>query len=711
MTSFWEIEQAASKLRRQLQLARLPELKLLCLAEFFKIVDKAPTASIESYIREFLPFIDDASTKSNPTGFLPNEIDGLKSMLDILKIQPPDIVASGDYVTLERLIEKLKSESFENIPLVSARHDQVCIRCIFVEYYPDLELDSRGRILNLLISASPISSRVESDDVNVRNPVEKPDDRFLEQARQSVKAARDYLHRQYGLSAKKRYRFDFAVDSTGARFTGDSLGVAFAVGAIAAVGRVEVFRKRISIPSTVAFSGALNADGKLAPIDSEALKLKIYRAFHSNLSHLIVPREHGVEALEYVKQLEKETSDRRLDIALADDLDHVMADPRLVRTEIISWSAYAGKKIFQIRRSIWVEIPALIILAAILFYLIAPPQWMPWFDDNPAYASINVDSNCLEAFNRENQLVWKEYFECPLENENGSECYKVLDLDGDGESEVLFLSTTISHCDERAWLYCFSPDGELRFKRYCAIANEFPADTQGVYYYAVRVSVTEVNKRNLIITEVSQQCPMRAHIRLWSAEGDSLGWYINRGGSCFCMAGDLDQNEETELYFLNYNNPMNSVAMLVINADSSRGVSPPYDDLDEREIIQGNQIKYILLPPSELARVPNEVSTKYNHPGGEGIHEDITGILTAYTTESMISQYAKIIYSINDHYRVIQATPTDQYLKRWQELVDSARVLPMDSEFFDRIRDSVKYWKDSGWITEGELRAAENKSK
>ena len=208
-------------------MAALPELKLLCGLRFFDIFQTKPPLGLESYVREFLPILAGSAAKSNPEEFLPEEAELLASMVKLLKDSKLEAVRSEELNAFASLLDQIKAEPIGFSRIEAIPGDRTCVSCLFVEYYPDLDLPPRGRLLSLSVSADSISSKAERDDVNVRNPVEEPDDRFLEQARSSVKVARDYLNAKYALSLKKRYRFDFALDSTGARFTGDSLGVAF----------------------------------------------------------------------------------------------------------------------------------------------------------------------------------------------------------------------------------------------------------------------------------------------------------------------------------------------------------------------------------------------------------------------------------------------------------------------------------------------------
>lgn len=710
MATILDIEQAASKLRQCLKNGRLPELRLLCGLKFFSLFFTADekTPDPESYLREFVPPLAADARKCHAREFLPEETASLGQFVNLLS-RYTDILRADDITALQSLHTAVLSPA----PAVAPPGATDRVTCLFVEYYPDLDLAPRGRLLTLSITATPISSKAISDDIVVRNPVAEPDDRFLAQARDSVAAARSLLWRRYKLPPGKRYRFDFAVDSTGARFTGDSLGIAFAVGAIAALSRIEVFRDRLSISSDAAFSGALSADGQVLPIDNDALKLKIYRAFHSGVKYLVIPRNHITTAWEYLTSLEKEYSGQKkestngkLELMGAETLDSIAADPRFLPRIRSSATAYLTRKVWHTKRSAWVEIPALAALALILFILIAPARWMPWFDRQPEFSRFNVVDNRLEVLNRDSILVWGKSIHCKIYEDAHAERRKIYDINGDGKNEVLVLTPTIDNCDERGWFTCYSSDGDILFRRFCGIMNEYPGDSSNVLYEALYLSVVSDHGNPIIITEVFADNPGCGHICLWNFRGELIGWYINWGGSRFCIAHDIDHDGHDELFFLNYNNPLNCVALLVLKSDSSFGVSPPYDNPGFQSVKHGNQLAYILFPPTDLGRVPGELRNEYNEPGAEGIREDVTGQLKAYTGESNQGSAIAGIYIINDSLRVIGASGSDQFNKRRKQLVKEGQLPPLDSSYNSRLRDSARYWTSSGWITEGQLRAA-----
>lgn len=717
MDSLLKAEQQAARLRHHLRIAQLPELKILCGLRFFKLFSDERYIGLESYIREFVPSLAVAARKSNTTEFLPEEAESLTAFVALLEKQETGAVLPDDLAALKGLADSIAICRGEVAADLPKRRSVACVTCLFVEYYPDLDLPPRGRLLNLHVTASAISAKADNDDIVVRNPVSEPDDRFLEQARDSVRAARSHLHNRYDLSPTKRYRFDFAVDSTGARFTGDSLGVAFAVGAVAAVAKIEVFIERLTVSPDVAFSGALFTNGMLAPIDTEALKLKIYRAFHSGIKCLVIPREHMTDAQACVSELEKQCPERKLELLGADTFESVASDPQLVRVERSSPPVYLARKVWKVKRSRWVEVPALLVLASILAFLLIPDHYMPWFDDNPAMAFANPANNSIEAFNRDSVLLWSDTLSCVLSKANRTKPNApgyghVRDFDGDGRNEVVIQPLIDEDCEERSWIRFYSSDGRLLFKRFAPIMEKTPVDTNGVLYDAAGLYMTQVASEPVLISQVVQELPARMHIRMWSGDGDSLGWYIHWGHGSFQRAIDLDSDGEEELLFVCYYNRMGCAALLALTAESAHGISPLLRQSGRKYdwLTPGNQYGYVLFPVTDIGQVPGELPPGYNFLGPNGIQVSEKGLLKIYISESFqYDEGPQIIYFLDHRLRVVKVSFSDILRNRRKELVAEGKLAPIEdwSAYIASIRDNVTYWIDSGWVTEGQLRAAE----
>ena len=98
--------------------------------------------------------------------------------------------------------------------------------------------------------------------------------------------------------------------------------------------------------------------------------------------------------------------------------------------------------------------------------------------------------------------------------------------------------------------------------------------------------------------------------------------------------------------------------------------------------------------------------TLYNSPFR--IIKEKAGILRVDIDEKG-PEHSVLSYYLNKYYRVINVGINDEFRKNRDSLV-SAGLLPKISSknYTEQLRGNVKYWTDSGWISEGLLSLGEN---
>ncbi len=604
MAGIIDLERAAEKLRRYLKLAPLPDLKMLCLFRFFDLLAEYPPAIYESYIREFASTITEIAPKCRPGDFLPEEKESLNRLSKIIANHP--LSTDPVRMSLADLEQTIINEGDKSDPVIGDTK-AVSVNCLFVEYNPDLDLPPRGRLLKLEIVAEPISARKESDDIVIRNPVEEPDDRFVTQARDSVAAARKYLLKKFGLPLKKRYRFDFRINTTGARLTGDSLGVAMAVGAVIAVSRVEIFREKLAVTPEASFSGALTPDGVLTPIDAEGLQLKIYRAFHSATKYLVVPRSHITEAWDYLSQLEKDTSGRKLELLGAETLAAVAEDPRLVATERYNFPAYTFRKAWKNKRRPLVEVPILAALSILLWVLLAaiwPKTFDPWFDWR--IKGIEILGNKFRVINSEFETLWiSGEFPHNIDSSGYNSTTKrfcAIDTDSDNKDELFFIPFN-SNFPSR--LQYYDQNGKLVWEHF-TFKDDSRYAQSSVFEPPGLLPYYDKHNKPYVITECAASNPWRIQLMLFDTSGIVTGPYTSRGACCISehILMDINRDGSNDIILGGSSNILKGACLMAINPFDFFGTCPPYINSTPISSTRrmGGQLYYIYFPVSPLSQ-------------------------------------------------------------------------------------------------------------
>ncbi|MCK4626416.1 MAG: hypothetical protein KAV00_13950, partial [Phycisphaerae bacterium] len=373
----------------------------------------------------------------------------------------------------------------------------------------------------------------------------------------------------------------------------------------------------------------------------------------------------------------------------------------IVRSEKVCMGTYVTRTAIKYSRATKVQVPLLIAMLYALTCLLFPKAWIG-FDWNPEY--VRVDTHGFTTFNKDSVPLWSHVYDFG-ELTSGSP-WNVGDIDSDGDNEVLFAPTTTTINEENAALYVYNYSGGLLWRRHCVILNQFPGDTMLLQSYNPgMIELVSVGDSVVVVTNVHECFPSRTHLKFWNAQGDSLGWYIN-GGSGGTKRVTLEMGDSMYLR-ASINNRVGATVLMALRKNGSHGVSPPNLGvvLDSGFVTPGNQFAYILFPRTDITMAENLL---YNSPCEIRFGADSTLEIVVHEDESL-KKYA-VYYFLNSDFRVVEVRVSDRFISRRMALVDDG-ILPSVQwpTYRAHLLDAVTYWTDSGWVTEGELRAAEER--
>lgn len=684
MTSPLDIERTAARLRTDLKRAKRPDVRMACCLTLFQRLADVDIVGGESYVREFLANLVNAAEIVDPRDLMPSELESLDSIAQHLRKFDKDLVAPDAIASVRKPVDGVAVEGLHDAP----KSDGIVVKCVFVEHYPDLSLAPRGRVLDLAVSASALAKGVDSDDIVVRNPTDDPGERFLAQAQVSLLAARTYIERHHRLSKSRRYRLDYQVLSSGARFSGDSLGLAFAVGAVAAISRLEVLREQLVPLPEVVLTGALSEEGGLLPVDSDSLELKVNAAMGAKATYMVVPGNHQDDA---IRAIEQNGDAGQMEIRGAETLEDVLSDRRLVGINHLCPMEYAAKKLTQTKATaLGISLPLLLIAYA-LICIVYPKAWIG-FDWNPNY--VQVTKTGFNVFNADSLRLWSDHF--LGESLSDVSPWEVGDLNGDGINEVGF----IPHLDwqdnseTNTILRVYSSHGDILFTRSCAIEEDSTSIRSDQRLLAQGVDFVNLNGRVLIVTTA---CDVwgPSHIRFWETMGNPLSEYENYGTCKLETIASLPDGTDV-LVFVGYNNQWSALCMFALDPYQDSGHSP----VGVRDSACGRQRAFMLFPRSEINRRSNAIFHTYEYLTEQGLN---LRLCTREFGELHLPglRHANAYYYFNDDLRVDTVRIGDGYRKHHRLLV------PEDTTWNQigmNLRDAVRYWTDSGWVTESQLR-------
>ncbi len=535
-------------------------------------------------------------------------------------------------------------------------------------------LTPRGRLMLLQGDVEIAGNRSSTDKVTFADIVVAPDDPMIGGAYRSLESVRQLLQRQ-GISslAKKRFNANFRMAGADHRLTGESMGLAFALVAYTQLLKSEAHRVERFNSAEVAVTGVLDDTGTLLPVNDSTIAIKIARAFFSHLRYLVIPEPNFESARLELSRLQAEYPRRQLILVGARSLGDAVADLNIIRSERVCIGEWVGKQAVKYSRMTKVQVPMLAILAYLMLCLILPQAWI-LFDDNPAFLRPDLKTGTIEVFNADSTRLWTHQFPHAFNDHFTAAQFPTMmtasDIDGDGDNEVLAIALNENDVEENAWLCCFDSKGTLRFRRYLVVPNEYPGDTDSTTYHGFAVYPVRMKDTTYMLTIATQVLPARCHIRLWNANGDSLLWFIQAGGSRVRLARDIDLDGSEEMVFSAFNNRLGCATFFAVNLATKSGCSPPYEDpqYDLSKLKRASDFYYAAFPPTDLCG--RDCSARYNQPGVIGLRDRNGGLIDVYTSESHIPN-CEAVYSLDRGFRARNVAFTDGYVERRKDLIDA----------------------------------------
>ncbi|MFQ6614257.1 MAG: hypothetical protein ACE5D1_05380, partial [Fidelibacterota bacterium] len=391
--------------------------------------------------------LDGMANNGHATGY-----DHFRDWLKALKTSPLALEAK-DWEVLEEIDARWKL-------MTQLSRDR--IRTILISQdsgggEPGGSVIQRGFIQSLLVTTELLHGKTGADVVVFQNKTTTTNDLAFQQSRDAVEAARKiYSGRRH--RSKNRLKVIYSFPDTASLYTGDSMGFAMGMITVANLSRILESLREYRVPRNIAVTGAMDQYGKLRPISSDSLQIKMQAAFYSPVEAVGLPAENHEEALKIREQLTQSYPRRKLEIVPVKSLRETLNRPRLVVKKAVP----VNQQLKIISRH-WAAISALTVLTVL--GLIFLPTW----DTNPAH--VQITKNNIEVSNRNNHLLWTHPIDTsfwpPIDKKDSallhySKHCLVTDMDRDRKFEVIVPLFIPENEEVTVQIMYFESDGNLK---------------------------------------------------------------------------------------------------------------------------------------------------------------------------------------------------------------------------------------------------------
>jgi hypothetical protein len=662
-----KFERKFQKLKSDIAALEAPDLRLLYLIDFWsELKIYRERSEYQSYFDEYFPSVHELISENNLADLSIEELkeiyDAISDMsdsfpgkdsgiitstlakklfyvgeaekaLDILGAQlrlPDDIDSQTEFEILQFIYEKSQSEDQKLAdflqPILIEWQNELesvapdTVNCLFVEKGGGARI-GRGRMRRLeATNIETFGKSAKDDEITFEDIKVAPKDHFAGVAYDACDAVRRVFkaERLTHLSEAYYYHAHFTIQNGKHAFTGDSIGLAFALLTYTKLLKPEIKRHEKFISSDVVFTGGVDSDGNIIPVNPETLESKITRAFFSPVRYLVIPEANRRMAEKIINDMRRDYPRRKLRLIPAETLREVIDDPRVIRSDKVCMLPYITRIVYKYSRAAKIQIPILLVLIYFSLVLIDTktfaPWWFDWHIDH-----IEVMGNRFRTLNFEGQEIWisgeydanidPEWYN--LKRSQGRKSYWAVDVDGNGRDELFFTTWTPKLM---GMLQFYSDRGILLWQKPGFKKTGYPGDTEyknipANMSYGIWEIIPIIDKDSNIYVMVSSEWspPVRHQFLLFNTQGDVVsGPYINTGapwvGPAVVMDNDSDGNPE--VYVTATNNRLNRAVLLVLDPKNLAGASPPYDDelFHASSMQKGTQKYYVTFPETELSK-------------------------------------------------------------------------------------------------------------
>jgi len=285
-------------------------------------------------------------------------------------------------------------------------------------------------------------------------------------------------------------------------------------------------------------------------------------------------------------------------------------------------------------------------------------------------------------------------------------------VDGDDRNEVLLWGYQLRpkpySCDS---IYCFKEDGNLLWKNYAGapfLDFETPK-WKHTQWNIVNVLFREIkNKKYLFAFIRDNVYAPSAVVKLDAITGNYISSFYNCGHILGVTEFDINDDNNNEFIVAAVNNGFRAATLIVLSPERLEGIVPSVETFYSKNITKGSELFLIKLPWSDFGK--KKSTANFNSISDLRLGEKT---FTVYTEEVYVENTGKnlnILYDFDKQMKVQNVIGSVTFVTEYEKEYSQGKVsVPAVTNYFNALRDSVKYWDGDKFVSKPTMNKYFNK--
>ena len=554
----------------------------------------------------------------------------------------------------------------------------------------------RLRKLNVTIERTPKGQ----DEIQLNVATFGPEQPVSSYVANPLHAARSLLSENAPGIKSHRYHGQVSFRLLYSTHEGSSASLAMAgllYGAMLEASKERLFYR---LSNSIGITGDITGDGRVLPVDSHTLPLKVEACFFSWLDIMVVPKSQLDLANEERQKLEQRYPHRILTIIGVESLRELFFDRRISKEVRISRTR-------RLANSIWshkVDAAAFVlvlIMAGIIIALIKKP-----FDRNPVLAEYKGETMIIK--NKEGQTLWKtrtwKNSHDWVINAAPLRLTVFFDVNGDGINDIIHIKHSFTNVG-KSYLVCY--DGsthkilwtlnkkfDLQYPHKPFIGND-PYICNGMM-----LDTASAGPASLYLIETHAKYFPSMLLRIDPRTGKIKDTFVNAGHINSMGFLDINHSGKKEVIVSGVNNGYKQAFVAVLPHDNFHSTGPSTKRYAIKNYPIQKDIGYIRIPMTYLGKALIDVAT---FSSGRQVEQNDAGLIVKVNDANpaiydtlMLNSHVLFQFDKTMHLISIGTNNAYDLLSRILKKREKIKKIPAP-DYFVNFKDSLLYWDGKGW--------------